>query len=272
MRVIVWSVLAACGGSADPTPMFDDAGPCGDEGAHDEDGDRVGDRCDVCPAAPDPAQLDTTERATMLAFPDGVGDACDPRPKLSGDKLGAFHPFADAADANAWTAIGSGYAITDDAARASGDARWLAKTREQGDALYVQARLAQLSSSAGGAFELALDGNGLDTGVVCTIAKDRDGDGSDELEIREVGGAVATKRVGMEITGPIVLTARRTIDPQRRGYFFCTVTFDGGMATHQVATTDDLAVGLYTLAQTAAQTVVTSVVVYTGPTLPDENR
>ena len=256
-------VLVACGGGDDAMPV--DAGPCIDS-THDEDGDGIGDGCDVCPAAPDPRQLDTTEAATMLAFPDRVGDACDPRPSLSGDKLGAFHPFVDAVRASDW--LGSGWTIENDRARASDVARWVSKTREAGDGVYVQARIAQLAWLAGGAFDLAVDGDGVDTGLVCAITRDRDGDGNDELEAREVNGAVTTKSTPMPITGAITLTAWRVIDVQRRGTLRCRLTFEGGGAVLELPTTDDAAVGIYGFAQQAATTEVTSIVVYTSPVLP----
>lgn len=231
--------------------------------SHDEDGDGVGDRCDVCPAASDPAQRDTTEQATMLSFPDGVGDACDPRPQLSGDKLGAFHAFDDPAAAVAWN--GSGWTISDDAARASGDARWIHRMPEQGDGLLVRARIATLELLAAGSFELVLDGNGVETGFTCRLA------GADQLIASELGGASMSATTAMPIEGTITLTAWRRIDVQRRGELVCTVQFDGGMASVEIPTSDDLAVGAYGFAQTAATTTVNSLVVYTSPTLPEQD-
>ncbi|MBP9207995.1 MAG: hypothetical protein KBG28_28775 [Kofleriaceae bacterium] len=51
----------------------------------DEDGDQVGNACDVCPHRPDPGQLDGDG--------DGVGDACDPHPTEAGDRLLLFAGF-----------------------------------------------------------------------------------------------------------------------------------------------------------------------------------
>ncbi len=61
--VLLWG---ACNASTLPQPAPD---PSECAGGRDEDGDGVGDRCDVCPSIPDPEQFDSDH--------DGVGDACD---------------------------------------------------------------------------------------------------------------------------------------------------------------------------------------------------
>ena len=57
-------------------------------GTHDEDGDSIVDACDNCPGIANGDQRDTTE-----SVPDGVGDACDPRP-TDADRITFFEAFA----------------------------------------------------------------------------------------------------------------------------------------------------------------------------------
>ena len=56
---------------------------------HDEDGDGFPDACDVCPTIVNPDQADRGERDAGQAA-DGVGDACDPRPAMTGDYVMRF--------------------------------------------------------------------------------------------------------------------------------------------------------------------------------------
>jgi hypothetical protein len=69
------------------TPLATDAAACATT-THDEDGDGVVDSCDNCPGIANASQADTTE-----AVPDGVGDACDPRPQAK-DRIALFESFA----------------------------------------------------------------------------------------------------------------------------------------------------------------------------------
>ncbi len=71
--------------ATDSAPI--DAALC--TGVHDEDGDGVVDACDNCPGVANADQVDTTESAG----PDGVGNACDPRP-TERDRITFFESFA----------------------------------------------------------------------------------------------------------------------------------------------------------------------------------
>lgn len=227
---------------------------------HDEDRDGVGDACDICPATADPRQLDTTERATMLAFADGVGDACDPRPNLTGDKLAALHPFVDASELALWD--GAGWTIGNDRAVATTAARFIAKKSALGDGVFVQARFAVAP------LEVILDGNGVDAGLTCALAVG--GDGMHEIIAREIGGATMSKTTGKLIAGAVALTAWRVIDVNGKGTLHCRATYEGGMTALDLVASDAFAVGLYGFATTTGASV-DSIVVYTSPTLPPGN-
>lgn len=77
----------------------------------DEDGDLVGDVCDLCPPFPNNTDGDG----------DGLGDACDPRPTLPGDKLVAFEGFAGTVP-TAWTSSGTFTTSGGDGVLTAGDA------------------------------------------------------------------------------------------------------------------------------------------------------
>ena len=262
MKWIAVVVVAGCS-DGDAREMRPDSGPCIDM-SHDEDGDGIGDRCDICPAAPDPLQRDTTELATMIRFADGVGDACDPRPALEGDKLAVFHPFASDAEAARW--IGSGFTITSDGARASGASRWNARTGVVGDGLYVQARMPTLAWTGTGNFDVYVDGDGVNAGAVCSI----DSDGN--LIAREIGIGASSKPIGLPVTDKVALSAWRVIDVTMHAELRCRVAFDGGTSALDLPLSDAFAVGTYGMSETAAATDVSSVVVYTSPTLPAGNN
>ncbi|MBA3817609.1 MAG: hypothetical protein H0X17_01850 [Deltaproteobacteria bacterium] len=249
-----------CGGGSEPPRI--DAGPCVDA-THDEDGDRVGDACDNCPATANANQRDTTE-LELERFEDGVGDACDPRTALSGDQLARYFPFTSAADAEPWS--GTGWTITDGAVHASADALWVTTRREQASGLYLQAVVPSLTWRAGGSLELTLDSDAAaGNGLRCTVFPDRNGDGTDELEAREVGGVPLVKSLGGRIEEAFVVTAWRTVDNQQRGRLTCRVTLGDVSYELQLPTTDGLTTGYYAMASQSATIAVSSVVVYTTP-------
>ena len=79
---------------------------------HDEDADAVGDVCDNCPHVANANQAMTGEAAT----PNGVGDACDPRPQSPGDTIQKFYAFnvppAGATTEGTWAVEGDAYKLT----------------------------------------------------------------------------------------------------------------------------------------------------------------
>ena len=73
---------------------------------HDEDEDDVDDSFDVCPNIFDPDQRDGDG--------DGVGDVCDPRPVLTGERR---HYFSRLRDFTGWTAVAGQWIATGDEVR-----------------------------------------------------------------------------------------------------------------------------------------------------------
>lgn len=79
---------------------------------HDEDNDSIGDVCDNCPHVANANQAMTGEAGT----PNGVGDACDPRPQTPGDTIQKFYAFnvppAGVTTEGTWTVEGDAYRLT----------------------------------------------------------------------------------------------------------------------------------------------------------------
>jgi hypothetical protein len=239
-----------------------------DPAQHDEDGDGFGDLCDVCPTVVDPLQSDTGEIDSISAE-DGVGDACDPRPTRNGDKIGALHTF-DTDTTPSW--LGEGWTIAGDRARASGAARWQHRRAETGDAITARLALESIAwTSTGGSVSVALDGDGIETARSCALFQDRDSNGNDELEVRELGGAVLVRELAEQVVGPVELIVSRGVDHRTgTGVIHCVLRgprVPG--AEHAIELTidtiDDVSIGQYVFAASAADVVATSLVVYKSP-------
>lgn len=111
--VLIVALLGGCafdpGGTSEPTDKFS-PGPEEDRDGDsvvdskdncvavanpfqfDEDFDGVGNACDNCPHIANADQSDVGEESEDQ-IPDGVGDICDPRPTLPGDRLVVFEGF-----------------------------------------------------------------------------------------------------------------------------------------------------------------------------------
>jgi len=257
---VVW--LAGCDEPGSVEPPVDDPHACAIH--HDEDGDQIDDFCDNCPTVANPDQRDTTEQR-LRAFPDGVGDACDLWPSLGGDLVAHLHRFDDpAADAALWT--GSGWTVSGDAAHATGAAHWTIKKPAIGSGLGARAAVTSLAMEVGGELALAVDGDGLAFGYLCAVVRDRDGDGFDELELREALGTPVRKSLGIALTPAdgFTLSATRFLDSLDHATLTCRVQRGTHVATLHVAVADDQ-IGIYAMASLGATAEVSSLIVYTQP-------
>lgn len=226
---------------------------------HDEDGDGIVDECDNCPAIANPLQSDVIETSAH-AFPDGVGDDCDPRQRLGGDVLRAFYSFQDPAQADAWT--GSGFSIAGDALHGDGDAMWAAKDTLQGDGLYVLAQLAPVSFGATGELSITLDGDGVGFGSTCVLS-------AQQLVAREIVGDT----MAVDLAGAIDFTQPASFVAWRVGYLAptgriaqlrCRIT-QGSVTKDAMLALPDVASGEQVIAVRDLSIEIESVSVYTSP-------
>ena len=240
----------------------DDCPGTHDPAQHDEDGDGFGDPCDVCPTVADLQQRDRGE-VDALAFEDGVGDACDPRPSRGGDKIGALHVFT-VDSTPSW--LGGGWTIGGDRVSASGTARWQHKRAEQGDGIAARLTVESVAwLDDGASLSVTVDGDGVESGRSCALFADRDTDGNDELEAQELGGVLVVQALSGAVAGPVTLIAQRGIERTGTGKLLCRIEYGDRNATAMLPTIDATTTGQYAIAATSAEVVATSLVIYTSP-------
>jgi hypothetical protein len=85
---------------------------------HDEDGDGWNDDCDNCPTIANPDQRNDGELVASQLV-DALGDVCDPRPALSGDRI-AFVEYFNNGIPSIFDTQYSGVVAVDDAVRLGG--------------------------------------------------------------------------------------------------------------------------------------------------------
>ena len=264
-------LLLACDGDpsgpdADPDDLDgdgianadDNCARSGNPDQHDEDRDAFGDACDNCPTTPNVTQADTTEVA-VNAFEDGVGDACDYRPGLAGDQVGAFFSWATPEQMDAWT--GTGWTLDSDELRTTGAARWQIKRGETGNGLIVVAEITALDLSAG-PLTISLDGDGINAGLTCTLQQ---GLGGEELVAREIGGAMDL----VNVSGQNPLIARSLAAWRRvtlaANELECRIEQGSTKTDASILLTDDIFTGTYSLSSSGASAALSSLIVLTAP-------
>ncbi len=235
---------------ASRTPCSETAEP------HDEDGDAVFDACDNCPVVANATQLDTTEVA-VRAFPDGVGDACDPRPGGSGDILDELYTFATA------PAGWDGWTIDGDAAHASGDATWTSPRNPFVGGLLVRVEVATFSPlDPAGAITIVLGAETMSSGSTCTLHSDR-------LDVLDVGGDTSSIMLAPPIAAdePFTLIGWQIVvgTTTRTRRIVCRVVRSDATKETSVMIPDTLALGAHAIALTQANASLGSVSVYTSP-------
>lgn len=226
---------------------------------HDEDGDGIFDACDNCPATPNPTQADTTEEA-VHAFPDRVGDACDPRTGLGGDKLVAFYSFASETQADAWS--GTGFSISDDALHGVAGAEWSREQAATGDGLFVLAQISSASLGTDGTFTLMLDGLPTFAGASCVL-------GATSLTAMPNASEMTSEPLAPAIAegDPLTLVAWRSISlvqGVRTAKLTCRV-IRGAKIDEVTVILDESIEGSVLLASSAAAIEIASLSVYTSP-------
>lgn len=192
-----------------------------------------------------------------MGFPDGVGDACDQRPTVSGDTLRAFYSFASDTQASAWT--GTGWMISGDAAHAINNAEWTSTRSHQGDGLLVRAEIGSFTPDVQGTLVIALDGDGVSIGGTCALE-------ALQVTASEPGGA--SKTVGLTAIMPgeaLTLIAWRTISPTRVAAITCLVRRGLVTTEAQITLIDDLVTGTHVIRAIDASVDITSLSVYTTP-------
>lgn len=221
---------------------------------HDEDGDGIFDACDNCPTVANATQLDTTEVA-IHAFPDRVGDACDPRPGSSGDILAELYTFETA------PAGWDGWTIAGDAAQASGDATWTSPRSPYGDGLLVRADVTAFApSDAAGQIAILLDGDAV-SGNTCTLHIDRlDVAGSGETASVLLPSPIAADESFTLIAWRIIYGATT-----RTEKIECRVVRGSVMKQTSVMFPEVGAIGSHAIAIAQANASLGSVSVYTSP-------
>ncbi len=156
---------------------------------YDEDADAVGDLCDNCPHVANLTQLDLGE-TTAGRMRDGVGDACDPNPSTSGDRLAMFLAFNKASDfkttdATTWSTAGvENFAVTGGVLRNTSNANlalaWRNNYALHNATLVTKVKYTSVSSAyqfrgfalLGNFSRTGLSGNTLGLGLGCGEMRD----------------------------------------------------------------------------------------------------